>query len=234
MSQSLLFATEPLLRREMPELDSIRGVAILGVVFYHGLYDGLNLSVFTPAQKSILRLMAPGQFGVALFFVLSGFLITGLLLDSRLRSDYYRRFYIRRALRILPAYYLILFILAIAHLASASFLAISFLYCSNLAPLLGIPMYYPVLWSLAVEEHFYLGWPAVVYRISSKRLLAVTVTIIVAVPVSRFFHYLHGIHTGSIWLGFDHFTWNAAWACCWGHIGGPDARVSVGPSQISP
>jgi peptidoglycan/LPS O-acetylase OafA/YrhL len=73
MSQSLLFATEPLLRREMPELDSIRGVAILGVVFYHGLYDGLNLSVFTPAQKSILRLMAPGQFGVALFLFCQDF-----------------------------------------------------------------------------------------------------------------------------------------------------------------
>jgi peptidoglycan/LPS O-acetylase OafA/YrhL len=200
---------QTLLRREMPELGSIRGLAILGVVFYHGLYEGQNLSVYTSFQRSILTLMALGQFGVALFFVLSGFLITGLLLDSRNRSDYYRRFYIRRALRILPAYYAILLILLITHLSSIPFLAISFLYCANLAPLLSISMSYPVLWSLAVEEHFYLVWPAVVHRISLRGLFATAIAIIVAAPILRFFHYSHGLHSGSIWLGFDHFTWNA-------------------------
>ena len=89
----------------MPELDSIRGLAILGVLFYHGLYWARDFSPFTSAEKRLLFLMSAGQFGVSLFFVLSGFLITGLLIDSRNRIDYYKRFYIRRALRILPAYY---------------------------------------------------------------------------------------------------------------------------------
>ena len=194
----------------MPELDTVRGIAILGVVVYHSLYEGIDLSVFTPVQRLFLNCMAPGQFGVALFFVLSGFLITGLLLDSRSRLDYYRRFYIRRALRILPAYYLILVLLAIAHLASGKFLLVSFLYCSNIAPLLGIPMFYPVLWSLSVEEHFYLVWPTIVHRISLRGLVMVAIAIIVASPCLRFLHFLHGLHSGSVWLGFDHFTWNAA------------------------
>jgi peptidoglycan/LPS O-acetylase OafA/YrhL len=214
MTPPTIAGTEPddqkILRREMPELDSIRGLAILGVLFYHGLYEGRDLSPYSHFQRSFLRSMAPGQFGVALFFVLSGFLITGLLVDSKTRPDYYRRFYIRRALRILPAYYFILLFLAVTGLAAAPFLAISFVYCSNLAPLLGIAMAYPVLWSLAVEEHFYLVWPAVVHRISLKLLLATAVAIIVASPILRLLHFDYGVRHGSVWLGFDHLTWNAA------------------------
>lgn len=210
MSDSFLSSAEPLLRRNMPELDTIRGLAIFGVVVYHSLYEGVDLSRLTSLQRFILNCMSPGQFGVALFFVLSGFLITGLLLDSRNRPDYYRRFYIRRALRILPAYYMILALLGIAHLASGKFLFLSFLYSSNLAPLLGIPMFYPVLWSLAVEEHFYLVWPTVVHRISLRGLTTVALVIIIASPCLRLMHFLHGLHNGSVWLGFDHFTWNAA------------------------
>ena len=162
----------------MPELDTLRGLAILGVVFYHGLYEGRNLSGFGHVHASILELMALGQSGVALFFVLSGFLITGLLLDSRNRADYYRRSYIRRALQILPAYYGILVILAIAGLAAAPFLTVSLFYCSNFAPLLRLSMAYPVLWSLVVEEHFYLVWPAADHRLSNRRLLITAATII--------------------------------------------------------
>lgn len=210
MSDSFLSSSEPLLRRNMPELDTVRGIAILGVVVYHSLYEGVDLSVLTRAQRLVLNCMAPGQFGVALFFVLSGFLITGLLLDSRNSPSYYRRFYIRRALRILPAYYVILAVLSIAHLASGGFLLVSFLYCSNLAPLLNIPMFYPVLWSLSVEEHFYLVWPTIVHRISLKGLATVAIGIVIVSPFLRLLHFLHGLHNGSVWLGFDHFTWNAA------------------------
>jgi peptidoglycan/LPS O-acetylase OafA/YrhL len=202
--------SQDLVRPQMPELDTLRGLAILGVVFYHGLYEGRNLSGYGHIHASILKLMALGQSGVALFFVLSGFLITGLLLDSRNRVDYYRRFYIRRALRILPAYYAILLILAITRLAAAPFLTVSLFYCSNFAPLLGLSMAYPVLWSLAVEEHFYLIWPAAVHRLSDRRLLLTSATIVVVAPLLRFLYYLHGIRSGYIALGFDHYTWNAA------------------------
>ena len=104
-------AYEPLIRAHMPELDTIRGLAILGVLLYHGFYWVRDLSLYAPWQRHFFTLMAPGQFGVNLFFVLSGFLITGILLDSRNRPDYYQRFYFRRALRILPAYYLTLLLL---------------------------------------------------------------------------------------------------------------------------
>lgn len=129
---------EPLLRPTMPELDSIRGLAILGVLFYHGFFWARDVSQFPRFERLFLRLMSPGEFGVSLFFVLSGFLITGLLIDSRDRPDYLRRFYIRRALRILPAYYGILVILAALGVISHGFLLISLVYCSNLAPLFGI------------------------------------------------------------------------------------------------
>jgi peptidoglycan/LPS O-acetylase OafA/YrhL len=108
--------TEPLLRRNMPELDTIRGLAILGVLLYHGLFWNVNLSNFPTPERIILKGMWAGRMGVDLFFVLSGFLITGILLDSRGIHDYYRRFYVRRALRILPAYLLILAILVVEKL----------------------------------------------------------------------------------------------------------------------
>src|SRR6266852_2646380 len=93
-----------LFRSHMPELDTLRGLAILGVLLYHGLYWARDLSPFSPIQRRILSVASVGQFGVNLFFVLSGFLISGLLLDSKNRPDYYLRFYLRRALRILPSY----------------------------------------------------------------------------------------------------------------------------------
>ena len=66
----------------------------------------------------MLTATQPGWLGVNLFFVLSGFLITGILVDSKTRPDFYKRFYGRRALRILPAYYLLLLVLGILGQAS--------------------------------------------------------------------------------------------------------------------
>ncbi len=194
----------PILRPEMPELDSIRGLAILGVLFYHGLYWNIDLSGFPPWQSRMLTLMWAGRLGVNLFFVLSGFLITGILLDARARPDYYQRFYVRRARRILPAYAAMLLVLAVLQY-SPRFLALSALYLSNLTPLFGVAIAYPVLWSLAVEEHFYFAWPAAVRRLSSSALLAACVGIVVLSPLLRFvsFHHAQGFE-------FNDYTWNSA------------------------
>jgi len=201
-------ALEPLLRSHMPELDSLRGLAILGVLLYHGLYWARDLSLYSPWQSRIFRLMAPGQFGVNLFFVLSGFLITGILLDSRTREDYFRRFYFRRALRILPAYYLTLLLLVLFKLTSLGFLLVSLAYSSNMAPLFGLAISYPVLWSLAVEEHFYLVWPAIVRRISTRILLWLLAALLVLSPVSRFFYLQTVLRVPGVRPGFGSFTWN--------------------------
>jgi peptidoglycan/LPS O-acetylase OafA/YrhL len=199
----------PLLRREMPELDSVRGIAIIGVVFLHGLRTGRDITIFPPIQRHILSLIGLGQFGVTLFFVLSGFLITGLLFDTRERPDYYKRFYIRRALRILPLYYVILAILAVTRVASRSFLLISLLYSANLSQIFGVKMSYVVLWSLGVEEHFYLAWPTAVRRISPRKLICITASIIAVVPIFRLLCYLHSVKTGFMDSDCAYYTWNA-------------------------
>jgi peptidoglycan/LPS O-acetylase OafA/YrhL len=200
--------TEPLLRREMPELDTIRGLAILGVLLYHGLYWNVNLSNFPSLERIILTGMWAGRMGVDLFFVLSGFLITGILLDSRNRQDYYRRFYARRALRILPAYLLILAILAVAKVTPPSFVLLSLIYLSNLTPLFGIPIAYPVLWSLAVEEHFYFLVPAAVRILRNKTLLWICFAIVILTPLSRLVTFYLTRHNGFVSFVCNQYTWN--------------------------
>jgi peptidoglycan/LPS O-acetylase OafA/YrhL len=192
----------------MPELDTIRGLAILGVLLYHGFYWARDLSLYTPWQRHFFTLMATGQFGVNLFFVLSGFLITGILLDSRNRPDYYQRFYFRRALRILPAYYLTLLLLVLFKLTSRGFLLMSLVYSSNMSPLFGIALSYPVLWSLSVEEHFYLIWPMAARRISPMNLLRLLGAIMVLSPIFRFLYHEQAIRTQMTGPGFGYFTWN--------------------------
>ena len=89
------------MQSRLPQLDGIRGIAILMVIIH-------NESVKYPLL-SLDRLFTNGWMGVDLFFVLSGFLITGILLDSKQSEGYFRNFYIRRCLRIWPLYYASLF-----------------------------------------------------------------------------------------------------------------------------
>jgi peptidoglycan/LPS O-acetylase OafA/YrhL len=87
------------------ELDGIRGVAVLAVVFYHYAVIGPGAPFHTLLYwgRAVPRL---GWSGVDLFFVLSGFLIGGILLDSRNSPRYFKTFYARRSYRILPLYFL--------------------------------------------------------------------------------------------------------------------------------
>ena len=199
----------PFLRREMPELDTIRGLAILGVLLYHGLYWQQDLSQFPKIERLILTVMWTGRLGVDLFFVLSGFLITGILSDSRSRPDFYKRFYVRRALRILPAYLAIIAILIVSRYAPAPFILLSLLYLSNLTPLFGIPIAYPVFWSLAVEEHFYFLWPLAVRTLRTKQLMSACLVVILLTPLSRFMSYFLTEKHGFVSFVCNDYTWNA-------------------------
>ena len=151
----------------MPELDTVRGIAILLVVFFHGFGFEFGTTGLSGLPKLFVLATLPGWMGVNLFFVLSGFLITGILLDSRGTAQFFKTFYVRRALRILPAYYLLLLVLWIVprigivdhRQISWQFIAVSLLFLSNVANLFAVPMQYGPLWSLAVEEHFYLYGP---------------------------------------------------------------------------
>lgn len=183
---------QPIIRRTMPELDTVRGVAILLVVLFHGFGESGLMGLFGVPRLFVLATM-PGWMGVNLFFVLSGFLITGILLDGREKRHYYKNFYIRRALRILPAYYLLLIVLwflprlgLVDHRRiSWGFIGLSFMYLSNVTNLFGVPMQYGPLWSLAVEEHFYLLWPAAVRFFSRTGLAYLAGAIVVGSPVLR-------------------------------------------------
>jgi peptidoglycan/LPS O-acetylase OafA/YrhL len=199
---------EPLIRSHMPELDTIRGLAVLGVLLYHGLYWARDLSVYARWQARIFQLASIGQFGVNLFFVLSGFLITGVLLNSRDRPRYFKRFYFRRALRILPAYYATLALLVLFKLTSIKFLLMSLAFSSNLAPMLGIALSYPVLWSLAVEEHFYLVWPIVAKRLTPSGLLLFLGAVLILTPVSRYLYHERAVAEGTVGSGYGFYTWN--------------------------
>jgi peptidoglycan/LPS O-acetylase OafA/YrhL len=226
--QSTFEAPEKLIRPVMPELDSLRGLAILGVLFLHGFFWQYSRFNFTGWSRKFLIATQPGWLGVNLFFVLSGFLITGILLDSRNRPRYYSRFYTRRALRILPAYYSLLLLLAILHQASASFLGLSFVYLANLTNLFGVPADYGPLWSLAVEEHYYIMWPAVVRKLTPRNVAIASIAICVASPLLRMAAFHYGYTTGLGW-----YTWFVADGLAMGSLLAVVLRSSLARTQIA-
>ena len=140
---------------------------------------------FSGLTRLLMLATQLGGLGVNLFFVLSGFLITGILLDSKEKPQYFRRFYTRRALRILPAYYLLLILLAVLHSASMAFLGLSFVYLANLTGLFGMACGYGPLWSLAVEEHYYIICSPVIYKLTRRHVAIVAIALCLLMPVLR-------------------------------------------------
>jgi peptidoglycan/LPS O-acetylase OafA/YrhL len=137
-----------------------------------------------------------GLASVRLFFVLSGFLITGILLRARAdaeaaggtRPQILRAFYARRFLRIFPAYYAVLLLaVAVGLPLVRETLGWHLAYLSNFyAYQAGWPRsYLGHLWSLSVEEQFYLAWPALVLFTPARRLPVVVLTVICLAPPSR-------------------------------------------------
>jgi peptidoglycan/LPS O-acetylase OafA/YrhL len=155
---------EPLSRAHLPPLDGIRALAVLFVLFHNFALIETNATL--PA-KLWTSFVGVGWIGVQLFFVLSGYLITGILLDERESPRHLRNFYVRRALRIFPLYYAFLavrlLVLPRLHLTTAldaPHTAGFLFYVSNWTDLtIGHIDNMGHLWSLAVEEQFYLVWP---------------------------------------------------------------------------
>ncbi len=211
----------------MPELDSLRGIAILGVLFLHGFFWQYSRLHFNRWARTFLRATQPGWLGVNLFFVLSGFLITGILLDAKNHPHYYSRFYARRALRILPAYYGLLALLAILHQASARFLGLSFVYLSNVTDLFGVPPDYGPLWSLAVEEQYYIVWPTLVRLLHARTLAMLSGAICIAIPLLRAVAFHYGYTNGLGW-----YTWFVADGLAMGSLLAVLLRTSVDRQTI--
>jgi peptidoglycan/LPS O-acetylase OafA/YrhL len=170
----------------MPELDVLRGVAILVVVLYHGLYHAGAVSSNRIGQIFI-NLTVFGWLGVNLFFVLSGFLITGILIDSKGKPDFYRNFYLRRALRILPAFFAIIVLLVILHRMSFRTATFSMFFLANYMDTFHLVDAYFPLWSLSVEEQFYSVWPAIAGNVSVRTLAILSAALCVIEPLLRWF-----------------------------------------------
>jgi peptidoglycan/LPS O-acetylase OafA/YrhL len=186
----------------MPELDTVRGIAVLGVVLLHAFnwqYAGLS---FGPWARRFMATTQPGWMGVNLFFVLSGFLITGILLDSKGKPYFYQRFYTRRVLRILPAYYLLLILLLLLRTSSAAFVGLSFVYLANMTHFFGVACDYGPLWSLAVEEHFYILWPTVVRNLTARGLTLISTSIVTLIPLLRATSFALGYRAGLDWYSW--------------------------------
>lgn len=193
------FAGHAEMQQKMPQLDAVRGLAIL-VVMLH------NTSLKFPALH-LERLFRDGWMGVDLFFVLSGFLITGILVDTKESEGFFRNFYVRRCLRIWPLYYslLIFMFVVAARLSSSEAHQIA----QTASPWWAYPLFLQnfliavstdaagplaVTWSLAIEEQFYLVWPWIVRFCSSSQLFGIAATEMCLSPILRFYLSLHHVN----------------------------------------
>jgi peptidoglycan/LPS O-acetylase OafA/YrhL len=206
--------TEP--RATIAQLDGLRAIAVLLVLVQH----------FGPRSWWI-DAIGPGGLGVALFFVLSGYLLTGILLEQRAARGaalwpVLRVFYARRFVRILPLYYLVLAVTAALDVGPARrALGYNLAYLSNLYFARRGAWDGPIspLWSLSLEEQFYLLWPLVALaaaRVSLARVTAVALGLALAGPLFRLgFLGLFGPSPFALLLPFgytDQLVWGGVLA----------------------
>jgi peptidoglycan/LPS O-acetylase OafA/YrhL len=189
-----------------PTLDGWRAIAILLVMFCHG-----GSAVFYPAgifaSPGWYSISRHGSFGVDLFFGISGLLICGRLLDENEKTGGISlgSFYLRRVFRILPpafAYLAIVGLLAIAGVIVVSpreWLSSVFFSRNYIVIPADTGWYTGHFWSLAVEEHFYLIWPATLLTLGSARARRYLPAIAIAVAIWRMtdFHFFRS----QIWPG---------------------------------
>jgi peptidoglycan/LPS O-acetylase OafA/YrhL len=167
-----------------PALDGLRGVAILAVVAWH---------------VGVPNMDGAGQAGVTLFFALSGLLITSILVEEQARTGRidFGRFYLRRATRLLPALLVLLaaasaFVLISRSGGGSVAILASLLYVANWAQASHVDLY-PVqhMWTLAIEEQFYLAWPLLLLLLLTLRrrwaLYAILAGIIASTALRYFF-----------------------------------------------
>ena len=172
---------------QIPELDGIRGLAILLVLACHS-------TMWLPAS-GFRDICEQGKVGVDLFFVLSGFLITGILLDSRKQAGALPTFYIRRALRIWPLYfsYLTISFLMFGRMMPVHFSRWAYvLFAQNFFYWISMGPFLDPTWSLAVEEQFYVVWPWIALRVRRERVLKICCAVLGMAPVIRLAFRLAG------------------------------------------
>lgn len=176
--------TKALKQQRIPELDGLRGIAVILVISFHYLNNQLvDATGFT--GKLIGKVTSIGWVGVDLFFILSGFLIGTILIQNKHSKNYFSTFYIRRIVRIVPNYFLLILIFltltAVPYFSDNYFLTgnnvipiwsylmmVHNLFMAHLNNLGNIAM--SVTWSIGIEEQFYIIFPFIVYFLKEKWL----------------------------------------------------------------
>jgi len=169
----------------VPSLDGLRALSIGLVLLSHLIGTS---GFFVP--QAVGRFFSLGELGVRVFFVISGFLITSLLLEEMESEGKISliRFYFRRTMRILPPYFTLIVVVMLLEAVGLISLAPkdklhALTYTSNYYP--ERSWYLGHTWSLAVEEQFYLLWPALLLLAGKRRGLAVAFVLLFACPLIR-------------------------------------------------
>jgi peptidoglycan/LPS O-acetylase OafA/YrhL len=197
-----------------PELDILRFFAFLVVFVFHAfpfrLDDLLEHKVPVYAAKAMAGITHGGAYGVDIFFVLSAYLITELLLREKdaMGSPHVWAFYIRRILRIWPLYYAFVALAVIVPFLSPQFAfspryLIPFLFFVGNWSLVayGVPASLAVpLWSVSIEEQFYLFWPPVVARLSRRQLTFAAILMILLANLCRLLAVAMHQNTLQLWV----------------------------------
>ena len=176
--------------QRIPSLDGLRAISITLVILSH---------LVKWKHVSLERIQTYGDLGVHVFFVLSGYLITSLLLREYDRSSTVslRDFYIRRAFRIFPAAFVFLAVVVVLywHQMRWYHVAAALLYVANMD--MTRPWIFGHLWSLSIEEQFYLLWPFAVKKWHRHRTV-ILLCVFLATPIFRAALYAFKIHNGLV------------------------------------
>ena len=214
-----VFAPQSQARFYLPELDVLRFFAFLAVFALHVSYDTtadcyVRTGVYLLAHHHIIgSVYMAGTSGVDLFFTISAFLITELLLRERAQTGRIdvESFYIRRILRIWPLYFFFLGCVfgASRLVPGIEFRAVDFipllLLVGNFAACSGaLPIGIGHLWSISVEEQFYLLWPLVVRRTSRPAMVRAALVLLGISATARLAFAARGI--GGRAVAFNTFT----------------------------
>ncbi len=181
---TLQFPDKIAAHRRLPCLDGLRCLSVLLVLIAHS-----RDVIHYPAAKldPLVRWIPPGTTGVQVFFVLSGFLITFLLLKEKQKHGdvSLKLFYVRRALRILPAYVAFLIVVAIIQITGPLEVNGSswFALVAYLVNFIHTPKIAEHVWSLSVEEQFYLLWPFLFWFFLVKNERPMKALIVLLIPV---------------------------------------------------
>jgi peptidoglycan/LPS O-acetylase OafA/YrhL len=196
-----------------PELDVLRFFAFLMVFLHHAFpHDPAfwtKLGVPSFLARIVAGIGATGAFGVSVFFVLSSYLITELLLREKdqMGTLDVRSFYIRRMLRIWPLYFAFLALAVVLqwivpgqHVTLRAGLWFSLLAGNWFIVFHGFPssVIFP-LWSVSIEEQFYITWPAVVRRVSEPGMLLIAGVLLTVATAARFYLGMHHVGESDVW-----------------------------------